>query len=160
MTTARAPSPLLELGGRTIVVHVFPDDVRLLEDVRRAALAMHLERPGEDDLRHAVEVALRPWYPRLTITCRQELARLSESEHVWYVLRDGRVRPPEERRDRLYSALAAARETSERSDQALRDAHAAISTALRPRPVRSRGSEAVRAGAGSDPLDALPELRE
>ena len=134
MTPGTEGSPLLELGGTTVVVHVFPDDPRLLQDVRRTALAMQADVADAEGLRDAVERGLRPWYPRLTISERDDLARLNDPEHVWYVMRDGRVRRPREQIDRLYSALATARDTSEQASEALRRADAAIQTARHPRP--------------------------
>jgi hypothetical protein len=96
--------------GASIVVRVFPEDRRLAEDVRRAIGAATPREKSAEDARTTLEAALRAWYPRLRIRPREDLASLSEAEHVWYVMRDGRIHAPEPRLDRLHAALANARD--------------------------------------------------
>jgi hypothetical protein len=52
---------------------------------------------------------LRHLYPNVSVHAREELGEVGEHRVTWYVYRDGRVRPDDWRRDRLYGALAQAR---------------------------------------------------
>src|SRR5687768_4560978 len=89
--------------GASIIVRVFPEDRRLADDVRRAVRAATPRERSPEDARTSLESTLRAWYPRLRIRPREDLASLSEAEHVWYVMRDGRVHAPEPRLDRLHA---------------------------------------------------------
>ena len=141
-------SQVLMTNESSISIHAFPEDERLVQDVRRTALAMASEHASEPELRRRVEQSLRQWYPRLTISRREDFASLGPREHVWYVLRDGRVRRPQPAIDRMYTALADARETSAAWDSAMRRASEALELAHRPRTPASRGGVATHDGAG------------
>lgn len=127
----------------TIVVHVFPDEEQLWRDVRKTALAITGESRNEPRLRASVQRALQRWYPHLIISRKEELASLAD-ECVWYVMRDGRVRPPREGVDRLYRAMSDARDTQEASDASIDRARATIELANRPRPPARERSGAGR----------------
>jgi hypothetical protein len=131
-------SQVLAANESSISIHAFPEDERLVQDVRRTALAMAAEHASEPELRRRVEQSLRQWYPRLTISRREDFAGLGPKEHVWYVLRDGRVRRPQPVIDRMYTALADSREVSAAWDSAMRRASEALELARRPRPSAAR----------------------
>jgi len=115
-----------------VQLHVFPDEARLAADVAKAADAVDPEaRSDRERWRAAVEQRLRTWYPRLVIHSRTDFAAIMPSEEVWYVMRDGRVRRPDDRIERLHAALATARDVTADADAAL---------------VRSRG---IAAAVGS-----------
>jgi DNA primase large subunit len=52
---------------------------------------------------------LRQLYPNVSVHARDELGEIGQHRVTWYVYRDGRVRPDDWRRDRLYRARAQAR---------------------------------------------------
>jgi hypothetical protein len=137
--------------GRTIL-RVFPaDDRRLAADAERAYLELKPEAANQEDLRAAVEAALRRSYPNVRIQRRDAIAALSSADQPWwYVLRDQRVRIPDPGRDRLYEALGASREVigrgkeaGERASEMLRDATFAVGRSRRRRgdTARQRGEK-------------------
>lgn len=125
--------------GASIVVRVFPEDHRLAEDVRRAIRAATPRETSAEDTRTTLESALRAWYPRLRIRPREDLASLSEAEHVWYVMRDGRVHAPEPRLDRLHAALANARDVRTETGDVLTRARELVGVLGGDTPRDSRG---------------------
>jgi hypothetical protein len=97
-------------------------DLSFREDVDRALADLPREgTPAE--LRDRLLATLRPWYRAVEIAFQDELAQLEmQPTRIWYVYRDGRVLPPDERRERLYAALASARRTFDASRMAVADA--------------------------------------
>ena len=104
--------------GGQVLVRVFPRHARLAEDVRRVALAALGSSANDEELRANLERGLRAWYPRLTVRTREGLAMIDEHDRVWYVMRDGRV-PPDPGKDRLFAALASARDRKADSEAVL-----------------------------------------
>lgn len=107
-------------------LRVFPSsDADFRRDVERALLELPRDL-ADAELRDLLAGAMRPWYRSIEIVIQDELGHLSlDPTRTWYVYRDGRLRPPNARRDRLYAALASARRTREASVAALDDARAA-----------------------------------
>jgi hypothetical protein len=139
--------------GRMIQVHVFPDEKRLAADVARAADSVRDSAGSDDELsRAAVEQRLRAWYPRLVIHSRTEFAAIMPSEEVWYVMRDGRVRRPNDRIERLHAALATARDITADADAALIRSRTIASAAGSPRaPRRGAPTATLEPEDGSEP---------
>jgi hypothetical protein len=113
--------PLPRADGASIRIRVFPSDPRFAEDVRRVAGELASPDglgPSDDDetARRLLESMLRGWYPRATVHERTEFGAPSHSERLWYVLRDGGVRPLNPRRERLHAALATARDLTAESE--------------------------------------------
>ena len=92
---------VLMTGHGPLSARIFPADGRLAQDLRRITeqLDPTLWTPAE--LPVEVEARLRLSYPRLIIRRREQLASLSETEDVWYVMRDGRVDVAESNLDGL-----------------------------------------------------------
>jgi hypothetical protein len=101
-------------------VLVFPvDDAALRRDVEAAMRQVGAEGTGVDRA-SALERRLRQWYRSLQVHQRDELGGYpDEAVTVWYVYRDGRIRRPNETRERLYAALAQARDTCGASAEAM-----------------------------------------
>jgi hypothetical protein len=101
----------------------FPSsDATFRDDVRRAGDALDEDMSDEEGHRALLE-ALRPRYRSIEIVTQDHLAQHELLPiRVWYVFRDGRVRPPNDRRERLYEAMASARRTIDGSLSALADA--------------------------------------
>ncbi len=135
--------------GTVVVVHAFPEDVHVAADIRRIAAEVASRSRGLDDLRDRLEDRLRGWYPRMRIRPRETLASLSESEHVWYAMRDGRVHPPDTRLDRLHAAMAGARDVKQDSQEALARARELVGSVRKRRP-----SGVLRTGEEAD--DGVP----
>lgn len=119
-----------------------PTDLRLLsfpsadaafrEDVERAAETV-TERMTDQEGRAHVASGLRPHYRSVEVVAQDHLAQNElQPIRVWYVYRDGRVRPASERRERFYAALASARKTCDASRVAMADARAAARAAGYP----------------------------
>jgi hypothetical protein len=143
--------------GRTIQVHVFPDEKRLAADVVRAADSVAPEAGSDRELsRAAVEHRLRVWYPRLVIHSRTDFAAIVPSEEVWYVMRDGRIRRPDERIERLHAALATARDVTADADAALIRSRSIAAAAGSRRPVRG-GAATATLEPGDDPDVAIED---
>jgi hypothetical protein len=137
------PDLQLELtaaDGSRILIRTFPEDRRLAEDLQRAAGAALRAAAGDETLLERLEDALRPWYPRLTIHPREDLASLSGEDQVWYAMRDGHIHRPEPRLDRLHAALANARDVKSDSDEAIAHARDLVATSGR-RPARRPSHE-------------------
>lgn len=58
-----------------------------------------------------VVARLRRHYPNAAIRIKDPFAHAGFPDQTWYVFRDGRVLPEDDRRERLYRALAEARVT-------------------------------------------------
>jgi len=58
-------------------------------------------------------------YPNVSIASRDEFGTLGSTRVVWYVFRDHRIRSDDARRERLYGALARARNMVSDSNRAL-----------------------------------------
>src|SRR5215207_6777855 len=128
-------------NGSSIELRVFPDEPRLLLDVQDVVTAHVAEADGDpDQLRSTLQGALRAWYPRLEVHERTEFASLVPSDQVWYVIRDGRVRAPDRRTDRLHAALATARDRTAEADAALARSQRVIAGAT---TRRQRGMSAT-----------------
>lgn len=117
-----------------IEIRIFPakDDV-----FRRAVDSAINEMKDVDDrdanaFRAVVERHLRRHYRNVQIHERDGLGTLLESNVVWYVYRDGRVRNDDERRDRLYEALSRARSAIADSERAMERSASADEKARRP----------------------------
>jgi len=134
-----------------IVIQAFPHDTNFVRDIGRALTQVRASATSESQLLVALRGALRMWYPRIEIQPRNPLAGLIAEEHVWYALRDGRVRRANDQANRLHAAMANARQTSADSEVAVERARAAMNYANQP---RSRHREAVvPSGAGPGPDD-------
>jgi hypothetical protein len=104
-------------------------DATFREDVERAALTLAEDLSPQERMAGLVE-RLRPWYRSVEIVPQDELAQFDHFPNdVWYLFRDGRVRMSNERRDRLYAALASARQTLAASQVAMSDAFEAARAA-------------------------------
>ena len=127
-----------------VQLHVFPDEARLAADVARAAALVDPEaHTDRERWRVAVEQRLRTWYPRLVIHSRTDFAAIMPSEEVWYVMRDGRVRRPDDRIERLHAALATARDVTEEADAALTRSRGIAAAAGSTRGDRRRSATAT-----------------
>jgi hypothetical protein len=112
-----------------VVVRAFPStDATFGRDVVAAIDGVLTQSPGDDAVT-IVEGLLHRRYPNVRVHHQTDLARLVEWQDVWYAYRDGRVRPPNTQRERLYSILSTARQTRadsaailERSQSVARDA--------------------------------------
>ncbi len=145
-----------------IRLHVYPAaDATLKADVEREFASL----PGgvpDAALRELLLERLRPWYRLIEIVIQEDLAHLSvDPTRTWYIYRDGRIRTPNRQRDRLYAALASARQAVDESGHVLDDAQAAARIAgYRPPPPRrateipdakpAASAEAEIADAGPD----------
>ena len=106
-----------------------PDDVPLRHEVDRA-LAEILPTVPEPRQMAALTDRLRTWYRSVQVRQRDALAGYDDDPtSVWYVYRDGRVRARNERLERLYGAMAAARDTIRLSERALDDSRSAAGRA-------------------------------
>ncbi len=104
----------------TLGIVVFPrSDVTLRRDVEAAL--RDVEGPPEARATVTlVERRLRRVYRNIQIHLRDSLGGYDDDPTaVWYVYRDGRVRSPNELRERLYAVLADARETTRSTQRAL-----------------------------------------
>jgi hypothetical protein len=101
----------------------FPSaDENFREEVQSAVKRLP-DRQSEDEWRRQLVDELRQWYPAVEIVPQDTLAQLElQRIRVWYVYRDGRVRPIDDRRERLYAALASARRTFDASREIIDDA--------------------------------------
>ena len=68
-----------------------------------------------------VQGRLRSRYPNATVHAQDPFARLRDPQLILYAYRDGRIRPEDPRRERLYRALAEARSTSSQTAAVMRD---------------------------------------
>lgn len=137
-----------------------PNDLRLLsfpsgdatfrDDVGRAGDSLHEDMSDVEGHRVLLD-QLRPRYRSVEIVTQNLLAQHELVPiRVWYVFRDGRVRPFSEGRERLYTAIALARKTIDASRTAMDDARTV---------ARSAGYEdpaAEVAVGGSPPPEAEP----
>jgi hypothetical protein len=141
-----------------IRLHVYPAaDATLKADVEREFASL----PGgvpDAALRELLLERLRPWYRLIEVVIQEDLAHLSvDPTRTWYIYRDGRIRTPNRQRDRLYAALASARQSVDESGHVLDDAQAAARIAgYRPSPTR-RASEAISQEAGAVPEGDVPD---
>jgi hypothetical protein len=115
---------------RDLRLTCFPSaDHAFREDVVRAAEDLPEDAP-DSVRRDRLVASLRPWYRKVEIVFQDELAHFElQPIHTWYVYRDGRVRRADERRERLYAALASARRTINASRSALDDARVLVRAA-------------------------------
>ena len=115
-------------------VLVFPaDDVALIHEVRATMARVPQNLPETAQIR-AVEQELRRWYRTLQIRPRETLAGYDDDPvRVWYVYRDGRIRARKAELERLYRAMATARETERESELAIETARRLVEKALHPR---------------------------
>jgi hypothetical protein len=104
-----------------IDLRVFPASDRTFRaDVEGAIAGLQALAPeglpvtGDD-----LATALRHLYPNVQVRSRDELGEVGQHRNGWYVFRDGKVRPDDWRRDRLYVALARARSAVTDSGRAL-----------------------------------------
>jgi hypothetical protein len=103
-----------DVGNRTTSapeLRIFPATDKIFRASAEAVLR-DLEMMASDD--YPVSEAdlvstLRHLYPNVSVRARDELGEVGEHRVSWYVYRDGRIRPDDWRRDRLYGALAQAR---------------------------------------------------
>jgi len=92
----------------------------------RAVVLKAVDRVTGDGAESADEIGatqdlVRAAYPNVQIVGRDEMSGY-ETRPVWYAFRDGRVRPRDDERERLYASLGRARETLDRSGEALEHA--------------------------------------
>jgi hypothetical protein len=99
-------------------IHSFPvSDVAFRVAVIRALDAVYAGFAADDEI-ESIRAAVRARYPNVQIVPRDEMSGY-ETRPVWYAFRDGRVRPRDPDRERLYAALSRARETIDHSYEAL-----------------------------------------
>ena len=126
-------------GRRTVVTRPYPDsDPAFAAEVAAALRECHGMTTDAEELRAGVAARLRRTYPNTRVVARETMASLVAGEDVWYVYRDRAIRRPDDRRDRLYQVLAAARRTVEASRTALYDSAGALRRA-QAGPTKSRG---------------------
>jgi hypothetical protein len=102
-----------------------PDDVALRHEVDRA-LAEVVSTVPEPRQMAALTERLRTWYRSVQVRQREPLAGYDDDPtRVWYVYRDGRIRAKNEGLERLYGAMAVARDTYRSTERALQDARVA-----------------------------------
>lgn len=142
--------------GARIVIQPFPRERSFARDIARVLKALRGDAASEARLRMDVQDTLRSWYPRIEIQPRNALAGLIAEEHVWYALRDGRVRQASDQTNRLHAALSNARQTSVESDVAVEHARAAMDFASKPRARERREPVASSVRAGVSVIDAAP----
>jgi hypothetical protein len=135
-----------------IRLHVYPAaDSTLKTDVEREFASL----PGgvpDAALRELLLQRLRPWYRLIEIVIQEDLAHLSvDPTRTWYIYRDGRIRTPNRRRDRLYAALASARQSVDESGHVLEDAQAAARIAGYGPRTPAGATEAAGAEVDADP---------
>jgi hypothetical protein len=101
-------------------VLVFPaDDVELRREVEATVAALP---PGlsESAMLSTVQRRLRRWYRAVQVRPRDSLAGYDDDPtRVWYVYRDGRIRARNAALERLYRAMAVARETERATERVL-----------------------------------------
>jgi hypothetical protein len=107
-------------------VHSFP----VSDAAFRAVVLNAVDRVAVDDFDSGDEienarVLVRRTYPNVQIVRRDEMSDY-EARPVWYAFRDGRVRPRDPERERLYASLNRARETLDRSSETLEHSRRAM----------------------------------
>jgi hypothetical protein len=110
-------------------VHSFPvSDTAFRTAVLRAVDRVLTEALAPGDEIESTRELLRQAYPNVQIVRRDDMSGY-ETSPVWYAFRDGRVRPRDPDRERLYSSLSSARETIDKSTDALEHAKRAARSA-------------------------------
>jgi len=105
---------------RNVRVLVFPADDAALRGEVESALGRASELGSDIEQAEALRSELRPWYRSITVQVRDAFGGYDgDSVPTWYVYRDGRVRVRNDALDRLYQAMAVARETCRSSAVAL-----------------------------------------
>jgi hypothetical protein len=114
-------------------VLVFPaEDVDLRGEIQAALANIPADLPESRQIAD-LEKHLRRWYRSIEIRPRDPLGGYDDDPtRVWYVYRDGRIRARNERLERLYGALAAARLTVHASEEAIGKARTAAEHARYP----------------------------
>jgi hypothetical protein len=135
----------------TLRLVVFPrSDAALRRDVE-AVLREVGGPPEERTTATLVERRLRSVYRNIQIRPRDSLGGYADDPTaVWYVYRDGRVRSPDQLRERLYAVLAQARQTRDAAERALERSLAA---------ARVAGYRATPTGEEVGPPDRPPDSR-
>ena len=87
----------------------------------RAVDRVFVDAAASGDEIESTRQLVRANYPNVQIVPRDEMSGY-ETSPVWYAFRDGRVRPRDPDRERLYASLTSARETIDRSRIALEHA--------------------------------------
>jgi hypothetical protein len=101
-------------------VLVFPADDAALRAEVESSLERIADRGADGDSAEALRTELRPWYRSVTVHVRDAFGGYDgDPVPTWYVYRDGRVRPRNEGLDRLYRAMAVARDTCRSSATAI-----------------------------------------
>jgi chromosome segregation ATPase len=116
-------------GMAPITIRVFPADPRFAADVRSVVGELPLS-DDEEAGRRRLESLLQRWYPRTRVHERTEIGAPLLSERLWYVLRDGGVRPREPRTERLLSALATARDVTADAEARLERARETVKSGV------------------------------
>jgi hypothetical protein len=130
-----------------IRVLVFPpDDAALRREVDHAMHGSSIDERADPT---ELEAELRPWYRSVQVRQRDALGGYDDDPtRVWYVYRDGRIRGRNDGLERLYGAMAQARDTCRLSAEAMRSADAVAELAgFTRRPE-------VRAGSALEPVVA------
>jgi hypothetical protein len=131
-------------GPRNLRLLSFPSsDANFRDDVQRA-LSHLSETQTDDERRRQLLAELRPLYRPVEVVPQDEFAHLDlQPIRIWYVYRDGRVRPVDDQRERLYAALASARRTCDQSREVLSDALSVARAAGYPDPEPADHLEAA-----------------
>jgi hypothetical protein len=135
-------------GQTPIAIRVFPADPRFADEVQRVVDAL---APSEDGaaVRRRIETELRRFYPRTTVHERTDFGAPDYADRLWYVLRDGRIRTPDPRIERLLSALAVARDVKADAVAAVDRAREVVAIKVGSTP-RGRPGDVPAEGGGDD----------
>jgi hypothetical protein len=110
-------------------LRIFPSRDQAFRGEVQAAVD-HLTSAATDDEApdpHDLVSLVHGHYPNVSVTSRDEFGSVGSPRAVWYVFRDKRVRPDNWRRERLYAALARAREVLTDSSMAVGRSKSSIS---------------------------------
>jgi hypothetical protein len=106
------------------------------------------------DLEAVVQARLRNRYPNAIIHAQDPFARLRDPDVMLYAYRDGRIRPEDPRRERLYRALQIARTTCDESRRIVDQSEVVGSI------WAGTGHRVPVEDAGQAPLDISPSRRQ
>jgi hypothetical protein len=127
---------------RNVRVLVFPADDAALRGEVESALGRASDLGSDAEQAEALRTELQPWYRSISVQVRDAFGGYDgDPVPTWYVYRDGRVRARNEGLDRLYQAMAVARETCRSSAVALEAARSVAHLAgYRQPPPRTEES--------------------
>ncbi len=116
-------------------VRTFPAADHAFATEVEAALDRAIGRTADEvDAARVLEAELRHVHPRAVVRPQSDLGGIPGRRPVWYVYRDGRLRPTSPASERLYAALGRARMLRSRSAQAMTTARSLAREAGYPMP--------------------------